>query len=350
MFWPELFFQGMSVLKVLSMKNLCIPKLPYLSQASLNLHTLQVEHCDVGDISIIGKELKQLEVLSFAHSNIKELPIEIGELDNIRLLDLTDCNELSKISKDVFIRLSRLEELYFRMDNFPWKKNEVVLNELKEISNQLKVVEMKFRGTEILVKDLDFNNLQKFWVYVDPYTDFHRSSYLESTLLQVTGISYQSMNNILMISQLIKKCEILSIRKVKGLKNVMAQLSHDCPIPYLKDLRVDSCPDLQHLIDCSVRCNDFPQIHSLSLKNLPNLKEMCYTPNNHEVKGMSIDFSYLVKLQLLNLPIFIGFNKAINMKDLNQVSNNLCFSMVNYYYYFYYHQHFIEMHDKFIII
>ncbi|RHN47664.1 putative P-loop containing nucleoside triphosphate hydrolase, leucine-rich repeat domain, L [Medicago truncatula] len=80
MFWPELFFQSMSTLKVLSMKNLCIPKLPYLSQASVNLHTLQVEHCDVGDISIIGKELKHLEVLSFAHSNIKELPIEIGNL------------------------------------------------------------------------------------------------------------------------------------------------------------------------------------------------------------------------------------------------------------------------------
>jgi disease resistance protein RPS2 len=150
MFWPELFFQGMSALRVLSMKNLCIPKLPYLSQASLNLHTLQVEHCDVGDISIIGKELNHLEVLSFAHSNIKELPIEIGKLGSLRLLDLTDCNDLYKISEDVLIRLSRLEELYFRMDNFPWKRNEVALNELKKISHQLKVVEIKFRGDEIL--------------------------------------------------------------------------------------------------------------------------------------------------------------------------------------------------------
>ena len=142
--------------------------------------------------------------------------------------------------------------------------------------------------------DLDFKNLQKFWVYVDPYTDFQRSSYLDSTLLQVSGIGYQSIDSILMISQLIKKCEILAIRNVKALKNVMPQMSPDCPIPYLKDLRVDSCPDLNYLIDYTVHCNGFPQIRSLSLKKLENLKEMCYTPNHHEVKGMMIDFSYFV--------------------------------------------------------
>jgi len=131
MFWPELFFQSMSALKVLSMKNLCILKLSYLSQALVNLHTLQVEHCDVGDISIIGKELKHLEVLSFAHSNIKELPIEIGNLGSLRLLDLSNCNDLDIISDNVLIRWSRLEELYYRIDNFPWRKNEVALNELK---------------------------------------------------------------------------------------------------------------------------------------------------------------------------------------------------------------------------
>jgi len=329
--WSEHFFQGMKSLKVLSMQNVYIPKLPSLSQVSASLNTLQVEYCDVGNISIIGKELTHLEVLSFAHSNIKELPTEIGNLSSLRLLDLTNCNDLIVISTNVLIRLSRLEELYLRMNNFPWKNNEIAINELKKISNQLKVVEMKVRGTEISVKDLDLYNLQKFWIYVDIYSDFQRSAYLESKLLQVSGISYQSISSILMISQLIKKCEILAIRKVKGLKNVLAQLSPDCPIPYLKDLRVDSCSDLEYLIDYTVYCNGFQQIRSLSLKNLQNLKEICYTPNYHEVKGLMNDFSYLVKLKLIDLPIFIGFNNAINLKELNQVSN-LCFWVVIDYY------------------
>jgi disease resistance protein RPS2 len=211
-------------IKVLSMQNSCIPKLPSLSQASFNLHTLKVEHCDVGDISINGKKLVLLKVLGLAHSNIKELPIEIGDLGSLRLLDLTDCNDLNFISDIVLIRLFRLEELYFRMANFPWNKNEVAINELKKISHQLKVVEMKFRGTEILVKDLVFNNLQKFWVYVDRYSNFQRSSYLESNLLHVSSIGYQYINSILMISQVIKKCEILAIKKVKDLKNIISHL------------------------------------------------------------------------------------------------------------------------------
>jgi hypothetical protein len=253
-FWPEIFFQGMSVLKVFSMQNLCIPKIPSLSQASVNLHTLQLEHCDIGDISVIGKEVIHLEVLSFAHSNVKELPIEMGNLKVLRLLDLTNCNELNVISDNVLIRLSHLEELYFMMDNFPWKKNEVAINELKKISHQLKVVEMKFWQNELLVKDLDFNNLHKFWVYMHPYTNFQRSAYLESNILQISTMDYESIKSILMISQLIKKCEILAIRKVKNLKNIASQLLSDSP--YLKDLRVVSCLQLEYLIDCTVHCND----------------------------------------------------------------------------------------------
>ncbi|WJX75992.1 hypothetical protein P8452_59463 [Trifolium repens] len=283
--WPKSFFQGMKSLKVLSLQSLYIPKFSTLSQASVSLHTLQVEYCDVGDISIIGKELIHLKVLSFAHSNIKELPIEIGNLSVLRLLDLTNCNDLNVISANVLIRLSQLEELYLWMDNFPWIKNDVAMNELKQISHQLKVVEMKVREVEFLVMDLDLCNLQKFWIFVDPYTRFRRSAYLESNLLQVSAIDYQFVNRIMIVSHLIKKCEILAIRNMKDLKNVMTQLLCDCPSPYLKDLRVDSCPDLVFLIDTTVYCNGFPNIRSLSLKNLPNFKEMCYASNNGELNS-----------------------------------------------------------------
>ncbi|XP_045793162.1 uncharacterized protein LOC123888231 isoform X1 [Trifolium pratense] len=311
---PEHFFRGMKSLKVLSLQKLYIPKIPSLFEASTCLHTLQVEYCNVGDISIIGKELLHLEVLSFAHSNIKELPVEIGNLNVLRLLDLTNCNDLNAISDNVFIRLSQLEELYFWVDNFPWKSNDVAINELTKISHQLKVVEMKVRMTEIFVKDLDFNNIQKFSIYVGPDTYLQRSSYLESKILQISAIDYQSIKSILMISQLIKKCQILIIERVENLKNIVSQLLSDCP--YLKDLRVYLCPQLEYLIDGTVHCNHFAQIYSLSLEYLPNLKEMCYTPDHHEVKGMM--FSYLVKFELKNLPRFIGLNNATNLNELNQ--------------------------------
>ncbi|WJX83458.1 hypothetical protein P8452_66120 [Trifolium repens] len=43
---------------------------------------------------------------------------------------------------------------------------------------------------------------------------------------------------------------------------------------------------------------------------------MCYAPYHHEVKG--IMFSYLVKLELISLPSFIGLNIATNLNELNQ--------------------------------
>ncbi|MCH80577.1 disease resistance protein [Trifolium medium] len=81
------------------------------------------------------------------------------------------------------------------------------------------------------------------------------------------------------------------------------------------------CPTLkllQYLIDGTVYCIGFPQIHSLALRNLLNLKEIYYRPNHHEVKGMMIDFSYLVKLELVSLPRFIGFNSTMDLNERNQ--------------------------------
>lgn len=75
--------------------------------------------CKVKDVSIIG-ELKNLQVLSFVGSDIEELPMEIGQLANLKLLDLTKCEKLILVPSGVIRGLSRLEGLYMR--NFKqWK-------------------------------------------------------------------------------------------------------------------------------------------------------------------------------------------------------------------------------------
>jgi hypothetical protein len=215
------------------------------------------------------------------------------------------------------------------MDNFPWIKNDVAMNELKQISHQLKVVEMKVREVEFLVMDLDLYNLQKFWIFVDPYTRFRRSAYLESNLLQVSAIDYQFVNRIMIVSHLIKKCEILAIRNMKDLKNVMTQLLCDCPSPYLKDLRVDSCPDLVFLIDTTVYCNGFPNIRSLSLKNLPNFKEMCYTSNNGELNS-SHWMQLFPKLETILLQDCSSINVVFDTHVNGQVFQNLKILTISY--------------------
>ncbi|MED6194512.1 hypothetical protein PIB30_029302 [Stylosanthes scabra] len=285
--WPEHFFQGMSKLKVLGMENLCIvPPLPSLSfQAMTNLHTLRIEYCDVGDISVIGKEFPKLQVLSFAYSNIEALPTQIGELSSLRLLDLTGCNDLCFISTDVFKRLTQLEELYFGVENFPWIHHKDVLEELKSLANHMKVIEIKVSKVEILPEDLTFKSLVKFWVYIVPHSFIKREEYFQSNMLQMKSTNYISIENSSTIKELFKKCEVLVLEDVKFLNNVYQLDEREYPFANLKDLKINSCPDLQCLSGGNILLN-------------------------------------LVNLKLMELPSFSGFSEVNDMEETTQPPNN----------------------------
>ncbi|XP_021287373.1 probable disease resistance protein At4g27220, partial [Herrania umbratica] len=123
--WKEIsneFLQWLKALKVFSLHHgdLSADALQNLT----NLRALHLEHCKLNGLSSLGK-LKTLEILSFRGSGIGKLPDEIGELDNLRLLDLFDCQELHRIPLNLIRKLSRLEELYFRHHSFEvWWSDE----------------------------------------------------------------------------------------------------------------------------------------------------------------------------------------------------------------------------------
>ncbi|XP_028773862.1 disease resistance protein At4g27190-like [Neltuma alba] len=227
----ENFFHNMSKLMVFGISNLCIPSMSSPFRSLNNLCTLRLEDCQVGDISVICNELRKLEVLSFAHSNIKELPVEIGKLCLLRLLDLTECNELDQISPGVLASLSNLEELYLRVRNFHWEEKNSILADLKSLSHQLKVLEISITGIHIFPKDLEFKNLVKFWIYVrDPTTLSHgfvRRGYLHPNILKVNSVYHKDIKENVAIQQLLKKSEILNLVNVKQLENVLYELDEE---------------------------------------------------------------------------------------------------------------------------
>lgn len=73
-----------------------------------------IGHISLGDDISMIRNLEKLEVLIFAYSNIKELPTVIGNLKELRLLELTRCEELPIIALGVLSSLISLEELYMR--------------------------------------------------------------------------------------------------------------------------------------------------------------------------------------------------------------------------------------------
>ena len=58
-----------------------------------NLQTLSLDDCKLGDIAIIG-DLKKLEILTLQGSHMETLVEEIGQLTQLKGLDLSNCFKL----------------------------------------------------------------------------------------------------------------------------------------------------------------------------------------------------------------------------------------------------------------
>lgn len=101
-------FHGMEILRVLSLTRviLSIRSLECLT----SLRTLELRYCKVSDLDSL-QNLKTLEILSLFGSYVVDIPEEIGELKNLKLLELTDCYP-GKIPSNLIQNLFKLEELY----------------------------------------------------------------------------------------------------------------------------------------------------------------------------------------------------------------------------------------------
>ncbi|MED6125908.1 hypothetical protein PIB30_073124 [Stylosanthes scabra] len=212
----------------------------------------------------------------FCGSNIKELPAEIGQLSSLKLLDLTGCDQL----------------------------NESVLGELIELCQHLKVFEIQVREAEILPKDLSFNNLERFWIYVASHIhrdDYRRVGYVEPNTLVFEDTSYNKcMKGSSVVMQLIRRCEVLKIVDVKKLKNCLPAIEFivDIGPPKAKgdigfSIAIDSseassssldsshhvrsCHSLEEVFDMqeyskSSNSQMFPHLRDITIEFLPKLK------------------------------------------------------------------------------
>ena len=98
-------FATLRVLDLTAVKYRMEMELPSSIKCLQNLRTLLLRRWKLrGDISIIGS-LRNLEILSFSGSLIHELPIQLGELSELKYLDLSGCEELANTSLEVLKRL-----------------------------------------------------------------------------------------------------------------------------------------------------------------------------------------------------------------------------------------------------
>ncbi|KAH9613796.1 hypothetical protein KSS87_017517, partial [Heliosperma pusillum] len=232
------FFKGMKNLKVLSLSNMNFNMgLPESMGELKRLQTLHLHHCKLKDVKLIGK-LVDLLVLSLRESSLEELAVEIGELCNLRLLDIGSCKGMKRIQANILSRLSNLEGLYMFNGFDDWSSTNIEVND-GEGSNQasgseldtlshLDVLEMEVSKAKQL---LTVNNghmieqLVKFKIRVRSSHESPEELPVFRCVLELIDIDASPNSGL---RALLKKTECLVLRSCKRLtKNVVPELDED---------------------------------------------------------------------------------------------------------------------------
>ncbi|XP_065856118.1 uncharacterized protein [Euphorbia lathyris] len=294
---PINFFEGMKELRVLSLD---VPSLPQSLNVLRNLRTLRLKEPKFEDMSWIGG-LINLEFLSIVVLSSTDIPWGMGQLENLRLLDLRKMN-IAYIPAGVLSRLLKLEELYFplsfrrwgckpkKYDAYDeWESGEEDNSDDEERINAslTDIVSLSLNALQITVpkasnlpkKSQIFKNIQEFKILVPNNVKYQPFGQDSVNQLQLTGEACDVKESG--ICDLMSRTEDLSLTRVRNLKNVIDQLE-DHDFLRLKKMIISECDELEYIADTTKKIilseGDylFRKLECLHLSRLPNLKEICH--------------------------------------------------------------------------
>ncbi|KAK2633266.1 hypothetical protein EUGRSUZ_L00073 [Eucalyptus grandis] len=275
---PDSFFESMEKLQVLDLTGLSFTSLPSSIKFLGNLESLSLDQCHLEDVIALGK-LKGLQFLSFLKSAIPKLPKEIGELTELRFLDLTRCIELKVIEPGVLGSLVNLEELYMEDSFDQWEAEDEAppsnasLAELKNMKN-LSTLCIAIPQSVNLSTGLPFGKLNKYKIQIGDVWDWS-GKYKESRTLK---LKLDSRN--LPLEEWVSKCSQKPQElHLDGLQNDIDNIHDLCVEGFqeLKHLHVQNSSSFQYVVGSTenVQCTAFTRLESLFLKNLNNLEKIC---------------------------------------------------------------------------
>ncbi|XP_039156267.1 disease resistance protein At4g27190 [Eucalyptus grandis] len=235
------YFNSMRKLAVIDLTRIILTCSPTPFQFLENLHTLCLRSCLVEDVAILGK-LKGLQILSFMNSSIERLPKEIGQLVELRLLDLNNCLYLQKIEPGVLGRLIKLEELYMENSFNKWNPMEQTqptnasLIELNHMKN-LCTLHVLIPDPSVLPKDLNVKKLSKYNIQIGN-TWYRWSRYKGLRTLELTLNSTSDVIQKGCIQSFLSKTDNLYLEELNETEQSICALSQEGPIEASKLERV----------------------------------------------------------------------------------------------------------------
>ena len=289
--FPDASFEGMKALKVLELTgvnkklykySLHITPLPASLQLLTDLRMLHLHHRKLSDISILGK-LKKLEMLSLFASHINELPKEMGELKNLRLLDLTYCRSLKKIPPNLISSLSALEELYMKGSFQQWdvggttmERSSASLSELNSLLN-LTTLHVEIINAKSLPNSFLFPNLLRFQICIgskSPFAMFTRKlqyDYPTTRALELKGIDSPMPIGVKVLFERTEDLSLIGL--LEGSRNIVPNL---CSRGFngLTSLSVRNCDEFECISDTTqgVHPVAFQNMETMHLTHLCGMK------------------------------------------------------------------------------
>ncbi|KAF3453161.1 hypothetical protein FNV43_RR03598 [Rhamnella rubrinervis] len=302
--FPSQFFEGLNKLLVLDSAGVFLEPLPAASSICLlpNLTTLHLNWCILGDISWIG-ELKNLKILDLSFNySITKLPREIGNLSRLLSLNLEGCYQpLEVIEPNVISRLTRLEELNLK-DSFTNWQVEGAINDderrnasLSEVKNLSHLIDLKLRVPDInsVTKDIFGKELVKYYVCIgdeEPDWRLKRASRMLKLKLRPGGELNEHD-----FEALLKKSETLDLYGLKSVKSIAFEID-SMGFQCLKHLSVQYSDEIRCIVNSDKGDMDylpaaFPRLESLFLRRLMNLENII-----HEKLTTGMSFRKLRKI------------------------------------------------------
>ncbi|XWS09808.1 hypothetical protein CRYUN_Cryun39dG0021000 [Craigia yunnanensis] len=264
-------FKGMKSLKVLTLSSglSSVEGLLYLTK----LKCICLDRCNLKNISLLGK-LKTLEILDIRGSKMEKMTNELGELNSLRLLDLSYGEGHWMIPPNLIGRLSKLEELYIGDSSFSqWaiegtgqEATTASLSELKSLS-RLTALTMH-ANSGCLPIDFIFPKLQRYKISINQCFDYR---YPRSRSLKITRFILRPFK------ELFCNIEYLDLDTIIGHQHLVPSLDQR-GLNKLIFLRLRRCRDIKCLIHTVKQ--QFPAIAlfnlvELFMEEMICLEELC---------------------------------------------------------------------------
>ncbi|KAL3729780.1 hypothetical protein ACJRO7_026853 [Eucalyptus globulus] len=318
---PDSYFNSMRKLAVLNLTGVRLTRSPTPFQFLENLHTLSLHSCSLEDAAILG-ELKGLQILSFVNSKIERLPKEIGQLVELRLLDLNHCSHLQIIEMGLLGRLIKLEELYMENSFDRWNPMEqiqptnVSLIELNHMKN-LCTLHVSIPDPSVLPEDLDVKKLTKYKIRIG-----NARRWSEDQGSRILDLKLDPTSDVLRkgcIQSLLSKTDDLCLAGLNGSEQSICALYQE-GFPKLKHLVVNNSLSIHHILQWR-SFSAFEMLESLHLYSLFNLTKIC---SSHISSSKSFSRLKVIRVQscdkmevLFPLSILRGLPQLEDIKVFN---------------------------------